>query len=167
MSVSISFDPHRANRSLRISNITNLRTGNCFDALVKTDVVSRCAARVQVAGSSRHAADRLVCGRLQRSQLRTAVFTQDLPSRAVTSTSSANRLPRAARYRASGFVLWPISAQVQAGGWVNICPGKTPKPLYRFRLTKPGDHPWAARRSTAAYDCGRAAGAVPAKGERL
>src|SRR5271169_2742071 len=54
MSVSISFDPHRGKpivEALRISEISNLRTGNCFDALVKTDVDLRvCAASVQVAG---------------------------------------------------------------------------------------------------------------------
>jgi hypothetical protein len=49
MSLPISFDPHRANRSLRISKISNVRTGNCFDVLVKTDSI--CAAIVQVVGS--------------------------------------------------------------------------------------------------------------------
>jgi hypothetical protein len=81
MGLPISFDPHRANRSLRISKISNLRTGNCFDALVKTDVDLRreCSSR----GSSCDAADRLVCNRHRRTDalivaLRTAVFTRDL-----------------------------------------------------------------------------------------
>jgi len=111
MSLLISFDPHRPNRSLRISKISNLRTGNCFDALVKTDVDLR---RECSGGSSCDAADRLVCNRHRRTDalivaLRTAVFTQDLLLRPVTSTSSAKCHLRAAPYRASGFVLWPVA----------------------------------------------------------
>jgi hypothetical protein len=80
MRVSISFDPHRGK-----PYISNLRTGNCFDALVKADVDLRvCATSVQVvAGSSCHAAERGVCSRHQRTDalivVRTAVFTQDIP----------------------------------------------------------------------------------------
>jgi hypothetical protein len=55
MRVSISFDPHRGK-----PYISNLRTGNCFDALVKADVDLRvCATSVQVAGS--HATLQSVC----------------------------------------------------------------------------------------------------------
>jgi hypothetical protein len=91
--------------------ISNLRTGNCVDALVDIDVdLQVCAASVQAAESSCNAADRLACDRHQQTDalivaLRTAVVTQDLSSRAVTSTPSAKCNPRATRYRASGFVL--------------------------------------------------------------
>jgi hypothetical protein len=111
MSVSISFDPHRGKPIVEDSKISNLRTENCFDALVKTDVdLPVCSASVQVAGP--HAKLQIVLSAVVTSELMLSSQQPQSSHRTflpvlLPRPRSAKCHLREARYRASGFVLWP------------------------------------------------------------
>src|SRR5580704_4348925 len=113
MSVSISFDPHRGKPIVEDSKISNLRTENCFDALVKTDVdLPVCSASVQVAGP--HAKLQIVLSAVVTSELMLSSQQPQSSHRTflpvlLPRPRSAKCHLREARYRASGFVPWPFA----------------------------------------------------------